>query len=296
LEGSSTTTAPGLSAENGGHFEGYRASDNWVAEGPAGPNATYLGHRLQYGDVDESVSGVVPDGLAQAEFRRMTTSWITLMILASVLGVYLGATVFRSKSTLSSDAFGIEQGSAFNGTPLMLLLTVATVLAVVLWCRPRNYPVKEWHLVLDGRHGAADGAYASIVRSLQQRRSPIATVPMRMPGTVTGGRPRAYLELQFGEFVALVSCFAFGADLYVGWTMWSRMSALTVVWRSFLQGNVDDYFVAVVLSDDVRAFREVVHAAVREGVDASNRPSSVEDRDWVANLGMRGASSEVAPL
>jgi hypothetical protein len=83
-----------------------------------------------------------------------------------------------------------------------------------------------------------------------------------------------FLEVRRGVYYGLVTCFANGEDLYIGWTLWLYQSFLRVLlgwiqgffWQLRLHGNA--IYVSI-LSDQVKALRESIHSAVREGVDVA---------------------------
>ena len=90
------------------------------------------------------------------------------------------------------------------------------------------------------------------------------------PGVPT----RDYLEVKDGIFSGYVSCFAYGNDLYVGWTFWLYLSPFRwlLVWirslyATFTLRGSDLY--ATLRYDTARAMREALHAACREGIDVA---------------------------
>jgi hypothetical protein len=90
----------------------------------------------------------------------------------------------------------------------------------------------------------------------------------RLPNTP----PREYLELHSGIFYGYIACFAYGEDLYVGWTFWIRISPVQYVgmflgriFRSMFNKSNDLY--VSLRYDSARALRETIHNASREGVD-----------------------------
>lgn len=235
------------------------ASDSWVASGPSSPNQVYLGARLQYRDeVDDSMSGVVSAELAAATLKRTALVWLILFLGALLVGsAYLAMTQ--------------ELGSII---PVAILFTI---LAWIYPFLPMRLPLKEWHLLLDGRAQNADTAFFHIKEALLRRATPVSARPVRMrtPHAAPGVRHRVYLDVVYGRFRTTIGVFGYGEDLYIGWTSWWRISPFRI-WLSFLGqvvvGAFDprSAFNWVVRSDDVKAFKEAIHAATREGVDASN--------------------------
>jgi hypothetical protein len=94
---------------------------------------------------------------------------------------------------------------------------------------------------------------------------------------MTGQYPRDVLEVRDGIFYGLVSCFPSGNDLYIGWTFWLCLSPARwlMLWlRHFLWWhNRHDRSIYVSLKfDRVRALREALHGAAREGVEVVAGP------------------------
>ena len=73
-----------------------------------------------------------------------------------------------------------------------------------------------------------------------------------------------------------MSVFAYGTSLYIGWTMWRKRRAFVLigvflkdVFGSLL-GRSDD-IAQMLRTETVRAMREAVHSAVREGAETAMR-------------------------
>jgi hypothetical protein len=134
--------------------------------------------------------------------------------------------------------------------------------------------ISEWKFMVDRKGAAAPETFAHIAWVMRQRETPVDRLDVRR---VRLGRQasRDYLYAQLRPFRAYVSCFAFGHDLYIGWTFWWRLSTvrwwLLIFQRLFqtvsLRGseihNVHRY-------DNAKALREAIHSATREGVDAAS--------------------------
>ena len=75
-------------------------------------------------------------------------------------------------------------------------------------------------------------------------------------------------------YVAYVSVFGFGTSLYVGWMMWRSRRGATLIGQFLkdLIGGIlgrSGIINQMLRTEKVRAMREAVHSAVREGVDAA---------------------------
>jgi hypothetical protein len=141
---------------------------------------------------------------------------------------------------------------------------------VAFWFFPLKEGVSEWMIVVDGRAAAAESAYAQIYGALVRRQTPATVRPMLFRLGSGRGR-RSFLEIRQGEYSAIVSVFPYGSDLFVGWTMWWTIYPAKLLWRVLTRGTRGNKpsFGPVIGSDDVKALREVVHIATREGVDVA---------------------------
>lgn len=158
-----------------------------------------------------------------------------------------------------------------TGTRAPYLLWVVAV-GLAFWLSPVWTSVSEWKLVLDAKAPAFQAAFEHIAWVLRRRETPLQKLNVQRLSL--GSASRDYLYAQDGIFRAYVSCFPYGQDLYVGWSLWWRISplgwcwiAVKRTWQTFtLRGselhNIHRY-------DDAKALREAIHAAAREGVDAA---------------------------
>ncbi len=102
--------------------------------------------------------------------------------------------------------------------------TAAGVLAaIILGGLYRLLPVpallSEWKLSVDGRAAAAEATLEHMAWAVRRREIPLDEIQVRrLEGA--GGQSRDYLELRRAEFTGFISCFAYGQDLYLGWTFW----------------------------------------------------------------------------
>ena len=72
-----------------------------------------------------------------------------------------------------------------------------------------------------------------------------------------------------GHYRGVVSCFPYGNDLFIGWTFWIHLSPaqwLAIMFRRIFRGSA---VYAGLSFDDPKALREMLHGAVREGVDVA---------------------------
>jgi hypothetical protein len=230
-----------------------------VALGEATPNATYLGQRLLYKE-PEAPFDPLGNG---AILRQIGMRW-----LLYIFAYFLGAILAAIPCALLAFAGGI-------GLVLWVIGAVVTwiVLLCLFWLLPVPALLSEWKFSVDGAAAAAPKTFEHIIWSLQRRRTPLDQLQVRRL-TLPGEGKRDYLELRQGLFAGYVACFPYGEDLYVGWTLWVRLSPLRLVlmWLArvwhIVTGKGSDLFVTL-RYDSARAMREAMHSTAREGIDVA---------------------------
>jgi hypothetical protein len=145
---------------------------------------------------------------------------------------------------------------------------------VVLLLVKIQEPVAEWKTLIDGKAAAAESSYAAIYQSLARRRIPVGVSARRIRSDVMAESVNNRLIITERSYVAYVSVFAFGTSLYVGWTMWRDRRGYSLIGQFFkdLVGSMlgrTGIINQMLRTERVRAMREAVHSAVREGVDAA---------------------------
>lgn len=234
-----------------------------AAVGQATPNAQYLGNRLVYDRELESSFDplgntrlLIQFGMHALLYWAVYTagallSWIVLLIIG-LLG--LGFTAASTLGLVGSAIFGL----------LFLCL---------FWLIPLPVQLSEWKFFVDGKGSVAPAAFDHIAWALQQRQTPLDNVRVRRLA-LPAGETRDYLEIRRAMFVGMISCFAYGRDLYLGWTFWFRISPLgylvmyvSRLWQVITHRGNDMY--VTLRYDYARAMREAMHSAAREGVDAA---------------------------
>lgn len=222
---------------------------------PAPAQEFYLGSRLRFGPVDTTLAGTSEASILLYVMVRAFTFWIAFNAIAFALAL-LTWPLFR-----------------FGG--LTLFMPLATLASFVAFAIPVRIPISEWHWIVDGRARCAPTAYAAVGDVLARRATPVHAEMRRIVTDVSAKSGRNYLRLREGRFTAYVSAFAYGEDLYVGWTMWWESYPPVIVWdvmRSTVAAAMfrGSFFHRTVAADRAKAFRDVVHAATREGVDAAH--------------------------
>ena len=224
-------------------------------EGQAVPNQFYVGQRLGY----SSGGAESLDPLNSRFIRALVLHWaivFTIFLVGSGVIVLLGRIL--------------------GSVTLMGLLLVVwwLVMGVVAWWFPIWASISEWKFMVDGKAAASAAAFQHITWAFEQRRSPVERVKVHRL-SFGNSQSREYLYVQDGVFRSYVACFPYGHDLYVGWTMWWRLSAVRWFWTV-----VKRYYQALTLRgselhsvhryDSAKALREAVHGAARQGLDAAS--------------------------
>jgi hypothetical protein len=167
-----------------------------------------------------------------------------------------------------------------------LIMNVLAALTAVLYLAglasffaPAKEPIAEYSRLLEGRAGAARGAYQWVSRAAQARRTPAEVEPSTVAGV-----PVLVFRQRSERAMLLVQ--PYGADLYVGWTMWRSRSTATLL-AHFLRDTFGRFaplpvFSAELRAASTRAMRESVHSLAREGVAAAAHVDEARARQEAA--------------
>jgi hypothetical protein len=167
-------------------------------------------------------------------------------------------------------------------TGRLIMNVIAVVIAVLYvaglasFFAPAKEPIAEYSRLLEGRAGAARGAYTWVTRAAQARRTPAEVTPSTVAGV-----PVLLFRQRSERAMLLVQ--PYGADLYVGWTMWRSRSTATLL-AHFLRDTFGRFaplpvFSAELRAASTRAMRESVHSLAREGVAAAAHVDEARERD-----------------
>ncbi|RZS41116.1 hypothetical protein EV193_103435 [Herbihabitans rhizosphaerae] len=256
----------------------------WVPPEDLAQNEAYLGQRLLYNRSDQTevtLLDVVTGDTAKKILRRAFGGFALILVAGLILEALGGLT----SSSRSSD----ESSFALFGT-----LLAFGWLAMNLFV-PRREPLGDWNLVLGKQHKLADTAYAAVYRSLkQEHRIPadIGVRRVRVGGPASG--VRNYLQVRLGKYAVHVSVFPFGADLYLGWTLWRTDVPIAVVLRWLkLSTRRDPGYTCMVEIEPVKALRDAVHDGMRAGIEAVRIGEAVPLRETFGD-GLRIESDDTA--
>lgn len=150
---------------------------------------------------------------------------------------------------------------------------VGLLFLCLYWLIPVPAQLSEWKTMVDDKAAAAPVIFDHIAWALQRRQTPLDDARVRRL-KLAGGEGRDYLEIRRNMFSGLVCCFAYGEDLYVGWTFWLRVSParcllmfLARLWQTLMRRGSDLY--VTLRYDYAKAMREAMHNSAREGVDVA---------------------------
>jgi hypothetical protein len=232
------------------------------AVGQSAPNTTYMGMRLQYQAPPEPSFDPLesPRFFFQAGLR-----WLSYGI-AYWFGAFAGIIICGLIALVISLQAGLTLFA-------IAAVVVGLTLAICFWFLKIPIQLSEWKISVDNRAAAVPMVFDHVAWVLRGREVPINSLQVRRL-TLPGEGVRDYLELRRGLFTGYVACFAFGQDLYVGWTFWVSISPfrwvcmfIARIWRSLFNRGSDLY--TSLRYDSARAMRETMHSAAREGVDVA---------------------------
>jgi hypothetical protein len=176
-------------------------------------------------------------------------------------------------------------------------VVIGLVFACLYWLIPVPAQLSEWKFLVDGKAQVAPVTFDHIAWALQQRQTPLDLVQVRRL-KLAGGEGRDYLELRRGLFSGLICCFAYGEDLYVGWTFWLRISPLrwflmlvARLWQTLMRRGTDLY--VSLRYDYARAMREAMHSVAREGVDVAVGEARPQGQDIGQSLQVAVADFDI---
>ncbi|GLW74600.1 hypothetical protein Kpho02_68980 [Kitasatospora phosalacinea] len=223
-------------------------------------NNAYLDKTLRHMPVetvlDDRVSG---RALLRMAARALLVSW---MVWLAVL--LFGLLIALADSSSGSDRYGSSDPTDFLSVPFYAGLVGFATFLVVLLVGKLTEPIAEWRVLLHAR-ADVDSAYNQICNVVAERGYPLA--PSVEAAQQYGGVSRGLVLAQH-DCTAHVSVFSYGSSLYLGWQMWRTRSKFRL-FVQFVTDNVSggsDLRSAMSRTGQVRAMREAVHAACREGL------------------------------
>jgi len=255
-----------------------------AALGQGTPNSTYLGLRLLYDRPPEpSFDPLINRSLLGQFAWHWLVYWAAFWVLAFVFGIVFGI-LSVGLGFVALTVWGI--GGFVTGI----------VFACLFWLMPTPALLSEWKYFLDGNAAAAPVTFDHISWALSQHQTPLDLIQVRRL-RLASDESRDYLEIRRGLFTGFIACFAYGNDLYVGWTFWVRLSPLrwllmwlARIWQTLMQRGTDLH--VTLRYDYARAMREVMHSVTREGVEVALGQLSAQGDGAMTQMNV--AVSEVA--
>ncbi|WP_111555056.1 adhesin [Kitasatospora sp. SolWspMP-SS2h] len=216
-------------------------------------NSAYLDKTLRHQPMDRALDDRVSGRLV---LRLWTRGFVASMLSLPVVLV-LGSALASSDASVFSLLTG-------------LWLLPALVFWVVFLGSRLVEPIAEWRVLLNDRQDTAESVYAQILQVVGRRYGMLAVRPRRM-ALGKGDEVSSRVILGSGDCTATVVVFRYGGSLYLGWQMWRTRRGGKLVWQYLvdLVGSVfgqGDLQWAMLRAERVRAMREAVHAACREGL------------------------------
>lgn len=259
------------------------------------PNDAYVGARLLYRGpdaVEHSLVDTVDKVTVRAILRRLRNAFLVLAALT--LGQSFGS---------NADG-GSGAGAGLLG-PIQVAVLIYVVFVLLV---PMRDTLSEWDLVVDSRADLAESAYATVADELiHQHEIPARVYPKRKLVRMPQPGVRNFLLVRLGKYVIFVSVFAFGRDLYLGWSLVRRDVPLLFLLRYLATKLAGDPGYSRLMDiEPVKALREVVHNALRTGIEAAavgrqikldsvfGQPIPVEDDSAAANAVTRNPDAHRA--
>ncbi|MEV4823237.1 adhesin [Micromonospora sp. NPDC049274] len=238
----------------------------WATAGPSSGDVAYRMQGLRYGGVELPLDESVPAMVIFRLWIGAAVSAFAVWMLFAFLGIMVA--IGSESSSLSGD-------SAASGLFYLASILSFAVFWVVLLASKVDEPIAEWKTLVEDRYQAADSAYAAIYGTLRHRGFPLHANAVRIrsdllaPETVNNR-----LLIQHRNYSIYVSVFPYGSSLYLGWMMWRsrRGGALIGHFVKDLIGGMlgrTGSINQMLRTEWVRAMREAVHAAVREGAEVA---------------------------
>jgi hypothetical protein len=235
---------------------------------PADGNAAYLDKTLRH----------IPVELGMAEgvgWRTLFAMWLRAFVASAVVGsfFFVLAAIISIASVGASASSGYGSSAAGAGAGFVVAVIGGFVSFFVFWfvllLTKVTEPIAEWRVLLADRADRADSAYSHIFGVLWRRQFPVRWRVRRIHSASASISNR--LVVFHGPYTAYVSVFAYGTSLYLGWTMWRARRGTALVAQFFadlVHSMAGHYDIEreMMRTEPVRAMREAVHAACREGL------------------------------
>jgi hypothetical protein len=227
------------------------------------PDAEYLSRRLVYDQEPEAPFDPLGNLRVLAQFARHAVQYLMVYLLGALAGAGL---------LLILHLVGLPWGTAATIGTIGAAVT-AILLGCLFWILPVAALLSEWKFSVDDMAAAGPATFEHIAWAIRRHEIPLDEIGVRR-FRLADGESRDYLEIRRDLFTGFVSCFAYGKDLYLGWTFWLRISPLRYLltrlarsWQTLTRRETDLY--VTLRFDYARAMREAMHSVAREGIDVA---------------------------
>ncbi len=234
---------------------------------PADGNSAYLDKTLRHEPVELGMA----EGVS---WRTLFQLWLRAFVCSATVGMFFFAIASIILVSSAGSASRYETASLSGLGAAFTVYWVGSLLAflvfwLVLLVTKLTEPIAEWRVLLADRADRADSAYSHIFGVLRHRQFPVFWRVRRIhtgPASISNR-----LVVSHGPYTAYVSVFAYGTSLYLGWTMWRARRGTALVgqfFRDLVQSVAGHHDIEreMMRIEPVRAMREAVHAACREGL------------------------------
>jgi hypothetical protein len=196
--------------------------------------------------------------------------------LGSILLLVLGAVLYFGFHFIS-----LVIGSALTGVWWLAM-------ACVFWLRKLRCRIAGWNFLLSDKADVAPVTFSHVVWAFNCRGAPVDFCRVRR-FSAAGQGLREVLEVRKGITYGLVSCFAAGEDLYIGWTYWLCLSPARWLMRWLRRfcwgGRLHHHAVhAGHHSDGAEALRATLHRVVQEGVEVGAGKRAAQGEGTIGTL------------
>lgn len=236
------------------------------ALGPGNGDVAYRMQGLRHHPVELGLDESVP-------VWTLARLWLSAAVPALV--------VWAGFAFLALFVYAVAEPSVFDqNTPGDEVFAIGSLLSfivfwIVLLSARVDESVAEWKTLIEERWQSADSAYAAIYGTLRRRGIPVEADAVRvrsdlLPPEAVNNR----LMISDRNYQVFISIFPYGSSLYLGWTMSRGRRGVTLLGHFLrdLAGGMsgrDASIDRMLRTERVRALREAVHSAVREGADVA---------------------------
>jgi uncharacterized protein YbjQ (UPF0145 family) len=238
----------------------------WAAAGPGGGDVAYRMQSLGYRPVEIALDESVSIWTLFRLWLWAILAWFAVLVFFGVIFVIVYFSSDPDPFSGNTPGAGIWiAGNVFSFVAFWVVLLASRI----------DEPIGEWKTLVEDKFAAADSAYATIYGSLGRRSIPVQANAMRVRSDILSPEVvNNRLLITERSYTVYVSVFGYGTSLYIGWSMWRSRRGATLIGHFIKDmiggiigraGSINQ----LLRTERVRAMREAVHSAVREGADVA---------------------------